>query len=303
MIDLVHLHTFTTLVQEGNMTRAAERLHLSQPAASHHLRALEEQLGLPLFTRTPKGLQPTAAGSLLAQRASILLALSADLEVEARQLKGSASGRLSIATVEDAEVLVLLAELARWIKTHFPLIDISYSVHNSPSIRQGILAGELDGGFFVGIGRGTELAGYELAQREFVVAGPYDWREKLAHATWSSLSEFPWVVTPQGTSHSEVANRIFQLHGTSIQPFIEVSNEMLMRAMIIGGIGIGFVRNDFAIDAAEKKQLFIVPETQCTSTLHFAYAKKRANDPTINVLLNAMEEQRQLSDTKHALSC
>ncbi|BCJ47274.1 LysR family transcriptional regulator [Actinoplanes ianthinogenes] len=62
------LRTFLAVHREGSLTRAAQRLSLSQPAVTAQLRTLEEQLGRPLFTRLPRGVVPTAAGELLARR-------------------------------------------------------------------------------------------------------------------------------------------------------------------------------------------------------------------------------------------
>ena len=64
-MELYHLKTFVTVAEERHLTRAAERLCVSQPAISAHIKALEEELGLALFERTPKGMLPTAAGEAL----------------------------------------------------------------------------------------------------------------------------------------------------------------------------------------------------------------------------------------------
>lgn len=101
VLNLTHLRTLVAVVQEGHLTRAAERLRISQPAASHHLRSLEQQFGLPLFTRTPQGVVPTAAGLQLSEQAARLLASSLELLSTASELRGSASGRIAIGTIED----------------------------------------------------------------------------------------------------------------------------------------------------------------------------------------------------------
>src|SRR3546814_2839895 len=108
MLNLTHLRTLVAVVQEGHLTRAAERLHISQPAASHHLRSLEQQFGLPLFTRTPRGVVPTAAGLQISERAAQLLGSSLELLSIASQLRGSASGRLAIGNIEDPPVTAAL---------------------------------------------------------------------------------------------------------------------------------------------------------------------------------------------------
>ena len=70
-IDLVQLRTFVAVAEEKHLTRAAERLHISQSAASAHVRAVEESLDTQLFVRTNRSLEPTRACELLLARLSI----------------------------------------------------------------------------------------------------------------------------------------------------------------------------------------------------------------------------------------
>lgn len=140
----------------------------------------------------------------------------------------------------------------------------------------------------MGLAIEQDLAGYEMSQREFVVVAPAAWRERLAQADWPTLAQQPWIVTPPGTSHSAVSERMFRLHGTSIRPVLEVSNEMLLRAMVAGGLGVGFARREFAEEGAARGAFYIVPHTASQSGLHFAFAQVRRADPLVQVLLTGL---------------
>ena len=72
-MDFYQLKTFVTVAREGSVTRASERLHLSQPAVSAHIKALEDALGLTLFERTPRGMSLTADGRRLVVKAELAL--------------------------------------------------------------------------------------------------------------------------------------------------------------------------------------------------------------------------------------
>jgi DNA-binding transcriptional LysR family regulator len=63
--NLYPLHVFRLVARGGSVTRAAQELFISQPAVSAHLKALETALGEPLFERTPRGMQLTAAGTIV----------------------------------------------------------------------------------------------------------------------------------------------------------------------------------------------------------------------------------------------
>ena len=93
-MELYQLKTFVTVAEESHLTRAAERLNTSQPALSAHIKALEDELGLPLFERTAKGMKLTHAGSVLQSKAQAALDDVDAIHFEAVQLKNKLGGAL-----------------------------------------------------------------------------------------------------------------------------------------------------------------------------------------------------------------
>jgi len=75
-MELYHLKTFITVAEEGHLTRVAQRLNTSQPAVSAHIKGLEEELGLMLFVRTPKGMRLTREGEELRDQAVRALSMN-----------------------------------------------------------------------------------------------------------------------------------------------------------------------------------------------------------------------------------
>ena len=119
-MDLRSLHYFTVVAEELNITRAAERLNMSQPPLSSQIKGLEEELGVLLFIRGKRHLTMTEAGALLYRRARQLLELSEQTQQEIRSLDGL-SGDLNISLVEGRAPYLL----ARWIagfRSEFPQV-------------------------------------------------------------------------------------------------------------------------------------------------------------------------------------
>ncbi|MEP6610162.1 MAG: LysR family transcriptional regulator, partial [Burkholderiaceae bacterium] len=87
-MELYQLRSFAAIAETGQLTRAAEKLHVSQPAVSAQLKALEEELEFALFERTPNGMVLTAAGKRLLAEADKVLAAAQHLQNHARMLKG-----------------------------------------------------------------------------------------------------------------------------------------------------------------------------------------------------------------------
>ena len=96
MIDLKRLRHLSTLVQHGNFHRAAEALHLTQPALTRSIQALEAHVGAPLLTRHRTGVEPTELGRLLLRHAGTLEGQVRDLDRELRLAKGLALGELRV---------------------------------------------------------------------------------------------------------------------------------------------------------------------------------------------------------------
>ena len=96
MIDLKRLRHLTVLVQHGNFHRAAEALHLTQPALSRSIQALEAHVGAPLLTRHRTGVEPTELGRLLLRHAGMLEAQVRDLDRELRLTRGLALGEMRV---------------------------------------------------------------------------------------------------------------------------------------------------------------------------------------------------------------
>lgn len=94
------------------MTKAAERLHASQPAVSAHIKALESELGVTLFLRTPKGMVLTREGVELKERAATILDGVEDLRAVADKIKGGVHGDVRLGVNTDPQLLRLTAVYA-----------------------------------------------------------------------------------------------------------------------------------------------------------------------------------------------
>src|SRR4029450_3044497 len=122
-MELYQLRTFAAVAELGHLTRAAERLHVSQPAVSAQIKALEDELGTSLFERGPAGMTLTTAGSKLLPYASRVLGAATDLRYQALTLKADIPGPLRLGTLSAPEPLRLGNLLARAVERH-PLLHL-----------------------------------------------------------------------------------------------------------------------------------------------------------------------------------
>lgn len=288
MVDLSQLKTFVIVVQEGNLTRAAERLHLSQPAASHHIRALEAHFGLPLFHRSPRGLEATAAGKRIAGWASQVLQASHELDQRARELAGAPAGRLAIGTVANQRLWAALPRAVQVLRERFPLTEISIEAANTRAIREALKTGELDAGTVTGAVHGDELAGHALGTLDYVLVAPAAWQDRVLHAAPQAVAAMPWVVTGPGTPGDELIDRFFRDQGLEPNVVAQVSNAALLRSMIAGELGLGFLQQEDAIAGQRAGTMCALPRYAASLPLVFVHARSRTGDAVLGCFVQAL---------------
>lgn len=140
-MDLRTLRYFTTVARERNITRAAEKLNMSQPPLSHQIRCLEEELGVQLFIRGKRRLELTDDGALLLRRANQILELTEKTAQEMKERKHQVSGTLYLGLVE-GRAPYLAANWIAGFREQYPLVY--YNLWNGSSddvvdrLRQGL---------------------------------------------------------------------------------------------------------------------------------------------------------------------
>ena len=288
-MDLTQLRTFVAVAQEGHLTRAAERLHISQPAASAHVRALEAWFDVRLFERTNRGLELTAAGRALAEGAARVLDTSVALETLARELRGGVGGRLDLGVNADP-ALTRLGPLVSWLRERHPRLELNVQMRSSLATRQGVRAGELDAGFLLSAAFDKGLTGLELATLHYRIAAPAAWADRVRDADWKALAALPWIVTAPGTSNHEMRDDLFRPQRLAVNATVEANNDLLLRTLIADGVGVGLVRADHAEQGERDGVYALSPLGRGETKLLFVHPDSRANDPVMRAVIEGVRQ-------------
>ena len=142
-LELRHLRLVTAIVDEGSLTRAAERLNLTQSALSHQLKDIETSLGVALFVRARKRLLPTPAGDELVLRARQIIADVTALEDDLRRRASGWRGTLRIAT-ECYTLYEWLPPLLKRFQRRHPDVDLQIVASATDDVRRALTRGEID---------------------------------------------------------------------------------------------------------------------------------------------------------------
>src|SRR5262245_52304794 len=157
-MDLNQLRTFVTVADFGHLTRAAEALHLSQPAVSGHIKALEEGFGVTLFERSSSGMSLTPSGRrLLAESAQIINAVE-HLKHSAQELRGEPTGKLKLGTVLEPSLL-RVGDLLVQARELYPQIELELAQVMSSDALARVSEGTLDASFWFGARPEGDLTG------------------------------------------------------------------------------------------------------------------------------------------------
>lgn len=285
LIDLVQLRTFVAVAEEQHLTRAAERLHMSQSAASAHIRGLEDRLGLQLFIRTNRNLELTQPGKELAKRARVMLKEEALFTSFARELRGKIEGNIVVST--SSEPGTRIGQIVAALRTAHPLVSVDLLARTSTGTRHALISGEADVGVLLGPPISAEFAHFELTMVPYMVAGPAAWKDRIRAANWAELAALPWLTPSSSSAYSGILGQMFGSRGLELNSVMRFDNSAVGRAALQAGAGMMLLREDNALQGERDGYLAVSPIANCVMPLSVAVQLGKRNDPLIKAFLTA----------------
>lgn len=143
MLDLASLQIFVVAAETENFTRSAQRLHMSQPAVSQHIQALEQHLGVPLFERNGRRISLSPAGEALLPLVQDLMRTCRQVEDAAHTLAGEVAGRLTLGCSTSSGKYLVPQILARY-RERYPLVSAAVKVGARSQVLEWLLSGVVD---------------------------------------------------------------------------------------------------------------------------------------------------------------
>jgi DNA-binding transcriptional LysR family regulator len=189
------LRHFVSVVEEGTFTRAARRVHLTQPALSASIRRLELELGASLLERDRRGARPTAAGSALLPHARAALAAIEDGRRAVREVAGLASGEVRVGAGTTVCAFLLPPVMASFRRRH-PGVRLRLLEATTPEVLARLEGGELD------LGIVTDDRAEPWYVDELVVVG-------APGAAFPKTGPPTFLTLPRGTTTRELLERTF----------------------------------------------------------------------------------------------
>ncbi|MAF01793.1 LysR substrate-binding domain-containing protein [Herbaspirillum huttiense] len=236
-MELAELEIFRTVVAEGGVTRAAERLNRVQSNVTTRIKQLEESIGVPLFVRDRKRLVLTASGEALLDYAERIL----DLVQEAREVVSPQNprGRLRIGSMESAAASRLPAPLAEFHQ-RWPEVRLELSTGPTDVLIAGVRAGKLDAALVAGPIEDGALSATPLYKEELLLVTPRSHRRVRSP---EDVMLDTLIVFEQGCAYRRHAESWFAGQGKGGVPVrtLELASYHAILACVAAGAGVAVV--------------------------------------------------------------
>ena len=251
------LSVFEAVARHLNYTRAAEELHLTQPAVSMQIKQLEESLGLAIFEQLGKRIHLTAAGGEVLAYARAITQQLDELEDVLNRIKGLSGGRLriSVATTANYFIPTLLGTFSR----RYPDITVSLDVTNRETLLRQLSENTVD---LVVMGQPPAEADVEaqtFMDNPLVVVAPPDHplaREKKIPL--ARMQEETFLVREPGSGTRIAMERFFNERGMKLKTGMEVGSNEAIKQSVQAGLGLGLLSRDTVEQELSLKRLVIL---------------------------------------------
>ena len=232
---LSQLEIFLKICQNQSITKAAEELHLTQPAVSIQLKNLQNQFDIPLTEVIGRKLYVTDFGKEVAKMAENIIFQAHEIAHKSKAFKGELSGKLKISVVSTGKYVIPYF-LASFLKKH-PGVALKLDVTNKVKVLENIANNEVDFSLVSVLPTDMNIENLELLQNKlYLVAGKNSHYPKKKYDV-SILEELPIIYREKGSGTRYTMERYFESKGILLRKQMELTSNEAVKQAIIAGLG------------------------------------------------------------------
>ncbi|MBU8919034.1 LysR family transcriptional regulator [Bacillus sp. FJAT-29953] len=237
-----HLEVFLKVVEKENFSKAAEEMHMTQPAVSQYIRTLEQSIGTRLLERSNKYVRLNQAGEIVYHHAKEIIALYTKMQSLVDDLTNKASGPISIGASYTFGEYILPHIIAK-MKEQYPDIHPSIRIQNTKEIIELVKKHQLDIGIIEGFYEENVLNSKVVSKdRMVIVASP---RHPLlgdkGEIRLADLEEETWILREEGSGTREAAENLFRRYKFTPKKVMEFGSTQLIKESVEAGLGISLL--------------------------------------------------------------
>ncbi|MEK2644653.1 LysR family transcriptional regulator [Bdellovibrio sp. BCCA] len=300
MKNLYQLTTFVTVISEGSMTAAADKLYLTQPAVSQQIRNLEEDLGVELLVRGVRQIKATPQGEVLYEYAKKIINLTQQAEIAIKSIGNQMKGQLRIGTLNSLG-LHLMSPIVGRLMRHNPDLMLKIDYERGDELIKGFKKGQYDILILpdAKVEFSAELENCEqkfLVKEEMWLVGSSKDEKMPQQITMKDISAFPLVnFTDEFPGFSGLVNSKLQALGLQVASIFESANVGTLKRVIEAGLGWGFLPAHSIKKQVRSGRLnrVYVKDLHYEIDLMFYYKKNSDNKALVEIFYQTMAQQEK----------
>jgi len=254
---LHQLAVFVKVVQTKSITKAAEELFMTQPAASIQLKKFQDQFEIPLTEVVRRRLRVTDFGMDVYKIAERVLGEVYTINYKTQAYKGLLSGRLSIGVVSTGKYVMpyMLSEFM----TEHKAIDLVMDVTNKAKVIDSLMSGDLDFALVSVLPKGLEVNEEVLMDNELYFVANKDFELRKEKLTKEELMEYALIYREEGSATRKVMEDYFEQKHIRARKKIELTSNEAVKQAILAGLGISIMPIIGIRDEVKSGKLKIIP--------------------------------------------
>ena len=239
-MEIRQLKAFLAIAEAKTFTAGARRVNVTQAAISMQIRQLEEEVGLPLFTRTPRRVILTEAGEYLLERARKILREHDSALAEIAEVAGAEYGRLRIGSASGTFAMNQLPSILSALREKFPNAELTVSAGTSQTLVDKMMHGEIDTAFVSLPVDNLNVSTESIFSDEIVaIAHPKHPLAKEKFISAAALAGEKLILGERGGNTRRMIDEFFQAANVKPNITMELSRQEAVTQMVAIGLGIG----------------------------------------------------------------
>lgn len=283
-MDIRQLETFVNVAKCKSFSKAAEKLFITQPTVTNHIKNLEMELENSLISRRGKHIELTNEGYVLYEYAVNILNLVEGAKYDLLSNQRDIHGNLTL-YASSVPRRVLLADIFSDFNEQYPNISFRLYEKDSKAVSKDIMSGRADFGFLGAKFSDPNLEFMELMEDEIVLVAPFSFPyENGYEIEKSELIKFSWIFREEGSATQMLVDKVLENEGMSYNKFRilgKIEDMEVIKKMIMKNMGCSFLSRAVIDDELELKKLkyYRIKGLSLRRSFYFAYHKYRKLSP------------------------
>lgn len=296
---LNQLRVFLKITQEKSVTKAAEELHLTQPAVSIQLKNFQDQFDIPLTEVVGRKIYITEFGKEIAIAAEAILEQVNAINYKTMAYKGQLTGKLKLSVVSTGKY-VMPYFLSQFIKQH-PGIELVMDVTNKNRVIKSLDRNEVDFSLVSILPQSPQVEKLDLLQNRLYLIGNTPYKPKKPMKTDGDFKELPFIFREEGSGTRQTMEGFISSSKVSVLKKMELTSNEAVKQAVLAGLGYSIMPIIGIKNELDNKSLHIIPVSglPITTTWSLIWLKEKKHAPVATAFLDYLMENKDRIVKEH----